>query len=48
LYSELSARAAAVNIQADDLPDNATIDQVRAAYKELERFVKDAESQAAQ
>jgi hypothetical protein len=47
LYEELAKRAASLKIEAEDLPKNVTIEQVRSMYRELEGFVKDAEAQAA-
>ena len=47
MYAELCDRADAVNVPHDPLPENCTIDQARAQYKELAEMVKDAEEQDA-
>jgi len=46
MYNELCIVAESLGLVPDELPGNVTIDQVRAAYKELEGFVKDAKEQA--
>jgi len=46
MYKELAERATKVGIHAEDIPEGATITQVRSMYKELEGFVVDAENQS--
>lgn len=46
LYRELAEEADQFGINAEALPDNVTIDQVRSMYKDLQQFVKDAKNQA--
>jgi len=46
LYKELELDAAALGIKTETIPENVTIDQIRAMYKELKQFVDDAKAQA--
>ncbi len=46
LYAELCQRAEAAGVSYEPLPENVTLEQCRAMYKDLQEFVEAAEAQA--
>lgn len=46
LYHELAVRAKAVGVEADDLPEDIALAELRSIYADLKKFVEDAEEQA--
>ena len=47
-YNELRKRAQAIGLNAEELPENITLDDLMDTYKDLKVFVEQAEAQAAE